>query len=77
MPGGNRRLYVLKQTYNFKLQVYLSRYDLFLPPGIKGLLILIFFFIILACYMKTIIKNFHNYYLWNKSLSFHSTKPHI
>ena len=37
MPGGNKRSYVLKKTCSQKLQVFLSTYDLLLPPGIKGL----------------------------------------
>ena len=37
MPGGNKSLYVLKQACSFYLQIYLSTYDLLLPPDIKGL----------------------------------------
>ena len=37
MSGGNKRSYLLKQTGSFQVQVYLSMYDLLLPPGIKRL----------------------------------------
>ena len=33
--GGNKNLYLLKQICNYMLQVCLSMYDLFLPPGLK------------------------------------------
>ena len=36
MTGGNKRPCILTQTCSFYLQVYLSTYDLLLPPGIKG-----------------------------------------
>ena len=36
MPDGSKMPYVLKQSCSFLLQVCLSTYDLFLPPGIKG-----------------------------------------
>ena len=37
MPGGNKRSYVLKQNCREMHQVFLSTYDLLLPPGIKVL----------------------------------------
>ena len=46
MPGG-KKVYVLKQTCSFQLQVCLSMYDLTLPPGIKGL-----FRIYVCCFIK-------------------------
>ena len=36
MPSGNKRSYVLKQTFSFLLEVCLSASDLLLPPGFKG-----------------------------------------
>ena len=36
MPSGNKRSYVLKQTFSFLLEVCLSACDLLLPPGFKG-----------------------------------------
>ena len=41
MPGGNKRSYVLKQTYSLKLQVCLSTHDLLLPQNIKELMVLL------------------------------------
>ena len=35
-PGGNKRVYTLKQTCSFQLQVCLCM-NFLLPPGIKGL----------------------------------------
>ena len=37
MPGSNKRSYVLKQTYSYKLLVLVSTYDILLPSVIKGL----------------------------------------
>ena len=34
-----KRSHIFKQTCSFELQVCLSMYDLFLQPGIKGLII--------------------------------------
>ena len=34
MPGDNKRLYVLKQTCSYTLQVCLSMYDILFLPGI-------------------------------------------
>ena len=46
MPGG-KKVYVLKQTCSFQLQVCLSMYALTLPPGITGL-----FRIYVCCFIK-------------------------
>ena len=35
LPHGRKRLYVLKQTQSFQLQVFLRMYDLLLALGIK------------------------------------------
>ena len=37
VSGGNTKLYTLKQTYSFQLQICLSMYDLLLSLGIRGL----------------------------------------
>ena len=37
IPSGNKRSYILKQTCSFYMQVCLSMYDLWLPPGTKEL----------------------------------------
>ena len=42
MPGGNKRSHVLKQTYSFQMQVFLSTYELLLSPGIKEIMDLAF-----------------------------------
>ena len=39
-PGGKKNSCILQQTCSFQLQVFLSMYDLSLPPGIKQLIIL-------------------------------------
>ena len=37
IPSGNKRSNILKQTCNFKMQVFLSMYGPFVSPGRKGL----------------------------------------
>ena len=44
MSGGNETSYLLKQTCSFQQQVWLSTYDLLLPPGIKRLILKISIF---------------------------------
>ena len=59
---SKKRSYVLEKTYSQKLQVFLNTYDLFLPPGIKGLILLspddINGFLLLSKNMKFSIKEF-------------------
>ena len=38
MPGGNKRQYILKQRNAYLMRSYLSKYDLLLSLGIKGLI---------------------------------------
>ena len=38
IPGGNKRQYILKQRNAYLMRSYLSTYDLFLSPVIKGLI---------------------------------------
>ena len=38
MAGGNKTSHILKQTWNEKLQVYLSLYDLLVPRSKKRLI---------------------------------------
>ena len=40
IPGGDKRLYVLKQTYTWKLLVCLNTYAVLLPPGIIELMMI-------------------------------------
>ena len=59
---SKKRSYVLEKTYSQKLQVFLNRYNLFLSPGIKGLILLspddINVFLLLSKKMKFSIKEF-------------------
>ena len=63
MPGGSKRLNILKQTYSQKLLFILSMYDLFLPPGMgmlkRGIVKLKSFceFLILSLFKETLIRN--------------------